>query len=154
MVEDARHRLESLLDREIEVARKLADNLSEERASLTGASPATLEERTAAKMSLLAELERLEDERRALSHAANQNLPGTRLEFSEQLAASVAERWRSLMEIVSRCRSANEVNGYIINLRRAQVQQLLGAVRGLSPGTTYTSQGKTLSHALRAIARA
>lgn len=154
MNENARLRLEVLLDREIEVARALADTLNAERSALTGTAPSELEERAAGKMQLLADLERLEDERRALCHASGQDLPGTRLDQAEGLAAGVAQRWRALMEIVSRCRSANEVNGYIINLRRGQVQQLLGAVRGIAAGTTYTAQGKTLSTALRALARA
>ena len=154
MNEDARLRLEILLDREIEVARALAETLSAERSALTGSTPAALEERAARKMQLLADLERLEDERRALCHASGQSLPGSRPDWAEGLTAGVAHRWRALMEIVSRCRSANEVNGYIINLRRGQVQQLLGAVRGVATSTTYTAQGKTLSTALRALARA
>jgi flagellar biosynthesis/type III secretory pathway chaperone len=154
MSDDAHQRLEDLLDREIEVARALAATLNEERNALTGTSPADLEARAAAKMQLLGALERLEDERRALAHAAGQSLPGTRLDRPEGIAAGVAQRWRALMEIVSRCRSANEVNGYIINIRRGQVQQLLGAVRGVATTHTYSAQGKTLSTALRALAKA
>jgi flagellar biosynthesis/type III secretory pathway chaperone len=153
MNEDARARLEDLLDREIEVARALAETLTSERAALTGSAPEALETQAADKMRLLKQLEKLEDERRALSDAANQTLPGSRPAMSGNLATSVAERWRSLMDIVARCRSANELNGCIINLRRGQVQQLLGAVRGVTPGT-YTAQGKTFSRALRALAKA
>ena len=69
------------------------------------------------------------------------------------IAATVAERWRTLMELMAGCRKANEVNGYIINLRQGQIQQLLGIVRGGAP-LTYTAQGKTFARALRALAKA
>lgn len=153
MNEDARARLEDLLDRETELAHALAAALAAERAALTGDSPAVLEQRAATKMELLGSLEKLEDERRALAHAASQALPGARVAAGAMLAASVAERWRALMDIVARCRAANEQNGYIIHLRRGQVQQLLGAVRGVTPDT-YTAQGRTVGRALRALARA
>jgi len=51
------------------------------------------------------------------------------------------------------CREANEVNGYIINVRRVQVRQLLDVVRG-GAAVTYGPQGKTFARALRALARA
>jgi flagellar biosynthesis/type III secretory pathway chaperone len=153
MSEDARGRLEELLDREIAVARTLAATLDHEREALTGQTAEALKQQAADKMQLLAQLEKLEDERRALSRAASQALPGTRLAAPGLPAPGIAQRWNTLMEIVARCRSSNEVNGYIINTRRGQIQQLLGAVRGVTL-TTYTAQGKTFSHALRALAKA
>jgi flagellar biosynthesis/type III secretory pathway chaperone len=58
-----------------------------------------------------------------------------------------------LMDLVAGCRSANQVNGYIIHTRRSQLQQLLGVVRGAAP-LTYTAQGKTHARAHRALAKA
>lgn len=153
MNEDARRRLEELLDREIEASRALAAALDAERDALTGSSPRAVEERAAEKTQLLASIEKLEDERRALSVAAAQGLPGARVPLGTSIAASVAERWARLMEIMGRCRTANEINGYIINLRQGQVRELLGIVRGASP-LTYTPQGKTFAKALRALAKA
>jgi len=153
MSEDARYRLEGLLDREIEAARTLAATLSEERAALTGTSPQAVEEKAAQKMRLLGAMETLEDERRALCAVAGQALPGARVPRGSDLAATVAERWRTLMEIMAGCRTSNEINGYIINLRQGQIRQLIGAVRGAAP-LTYTSQGKTFAKALRALAKA
>jgi flagellar biosynthesis/type III secretory pathway chaperone len=153
MNDDARRRLEDVLDHEIEVARALAATLRAERAALTGPSAAELERQAAAKTDLLRVLERLEDERRGLAFASGQALPGTRLAAGTGLASTVAGRWGALMEIISGCRTANEVNGYIANLRRGQVQQLLGAVRGVSLNT-YNSQGKTFSRALKELAKA
>jgi flagellar biosynthesis/type III secretory pathway chaperone len=153
MHEDARRRLEDLLDREIETARTLAATLDAERAALTGSSPQAVEQAAAEKIRLLAAIEKLEDERRAVSVAAAQGLPGTRVPLGTVIAASVAERWRTLMEVIARCRTANEINGYIINLRQGQIAQLIGIVRGTSP-LTYTPQGKTFAKALRALAKA
>ena len=153
MSEDARRRLEDLLDREIEVARTLAATLDAERTALTGTSPQAVEQQAAEKTRLLGAIEKLEDERRAMSLAAEQGLPGARVPRGTGIASSVAERWRTLMERVANCRAANEINGYIINLRQGQIQQLLGIVRGTAP-LTYTSQGKTFAKALRALAKA
>jgi flagellar biosynthesis/type III secretory pathway chaperone len=153
MNEEARRRLEALLDREIEAARALAAALNEERSALTGPSPQALEARAAEKMRLLGAMENLEDERRALAAAAEQALPGARVPRGASLAASVAERWRTLMQLMAECRTTNEINGFIINLRQGQIQQLIGIVRGVSP-LTYTSQGKTFAKALRALAKA
>ena len=88
-------------------------------------------------------IEKLDAQRRALCPTSN--VAG--------IAATVAERWRALMELMARCRTANEVNGHIINVRRNQVRQLLDIVRG-GPAITYDPQGKTFAKALRALARA
>jgi flagellar biosynthesis/type III secretory pathway chaperone len=153
MNEDARSRLENLLDREIEVARALGATLDAERSALTGTSPQSVAEKAAEKVRLLGAIENLEDERRALAAAAGQALPGARVPRGSTLAATVAERWRTLMEIMAGCRTSNEINGYIINLRQGQIAQLIGVVRGASP-LTYTSQGKTFARAQRALAKA
>jgi flagellar biosynthesis/type III secretory pathway chaperone len=153
MNEDACGRLEALLDREIDAARLLAATLDAERAALTGAAPQAVERVAAEKMQLLASIEKLEDERRALAVAADQGLPGARLARGTGVSASIADRWRTLMDLMAGCRTANEVNGYIINLRQGQVHQLLGVVRGAVP-ITYSPQGRTFATAQRALARA
>jgi len=153
MTEDARRRLEDLLDREIVVAHLLATTLAAERAALTGPSPEAVEHQAAEKMQLLGSIEKLEDERRALAAVAEQGLPGTSIARGTGIAETVAERWRTLMQLMANCRMANEVNGYIINLRQGQIKQLLSIVRGDST-LTYTPQGKTFAKALRALAKA
>jgi len=143
MQQDARRRLEDVLDREIEAARQLAATLAAERAALTGDSPQAVEQKAAEKLQLLNSIEKLEVERRELCPT-----PG-----GPGLAAAVAERWRALMELAAGCRTANEVNGHIIHVRQHQVRQLIDIVRG-GPAITYNPQGKTLAKALRALARA
>src|ERR1700682_5716887 len=142
MEHHARRRLEDVLDREIDAARSLAVTLAAERAALTGDSPQAVEEKSAEKIQILAAIEKLETERRDLWAS-----PGL------GLAATVAERWRALMELMAGCRTANDVNGHIIHVRRHQVQQLNDIVRG-GPAMTYDPQGKTFAKALRALARA
>ena len=142
MEQDARRRLEDVLDREIDVARSLAATLVSERAALTGDSPHAVEQKAAEKIQLLAAIENLEAERRALWAAPNLGL-----------AATIADRWRALMELMAGCRTANEINGHIIHVRQHQVQQLIDIVRG-GPAITYDPQGKTFAKALRALARA
>jgi hypothetical protein len=65
MDQDARRRLEEVLDREIEVARSLAETLAAERAALTGDSPEAVEQKAAEKIQILGTIEKLEAERRA-----------------------------------------------------------------------------------------
>jgi flagellar biosynthesis/type III secretory pathway chaperone len=143
MISDARSRLEDLLDREIELARVLGARLAAEKAALTGDSPAAVEENAAEKIRVLQAIEKLDQERRALCE--NPAGPG--------IAATVIERWRKLMELMAGCRTANDVNGHIIHVRRHQIRQLMDIVRG-GPSITYDPQGKTFAKALRALARA
>jgi flagellar biosynthesis/type III secretory pathway chaperone len=142
MDQDARRRLEEILDREIEVARSLAVTLAAERAALTGDSPEAVEQKAAEKIQILGTIEKLEAERRALWATP-----------SLGLSATIADRWRDLMELMAGCRTENEVNGHIIHVRQHQVGQLIDIVRG-GPAITYGPQGKTFAKALRALARA
>ena len=142
MAQDERRRLEDLLDREIDAARSLAATLAAERTALTGDSPQVVEQMAAEKIQILGTIEKLEAERRALW-----------AEPSLGLAATVAERWRNLLDLMAGCRTANEVNGHIIHVRQHQIGQLIDIVRG-GPAMTYDPQGKTFAKALRALARA
>ena len=144
MQQDDRLRLEDLLDREIELARSLAATLAAERTSLTGDSPAAVEQNAADKTRTLASIEKLEQERRALCADP----------LKSELGATCRERWGALMALMAGCRAANEVNGHIINVRQHQVRQLIDIVRGGSPAHTYDNHGKTFAKALRALARA
>ena len=143
MEQDARRRLEDLLDREIEIARNLAVTLAAERTALTGDAPAAVENQAAEKLQLLGCMEQLEEERRTLCATP----------AASGIAATVAERWHALMQLIAGCRTANEINGHIIHVRQHQVRQLIDIVRGHSP-LTYGPQGKTFTKALRALARA
>ena len=145
MSQDARRRLEELLDREIHIAHLLAESLAAERAALVGNSPDAVHERAAEKINLLHALEKLETERRSLWESPAAAGTG--------IAAAMAGRWRALMDLIAGCRTANEVNGHIIHVRQSQVRQLIDIVRGGAP-TTYGPRGQTNGTALRALARA
>jgi len=138
---DARQ-LEAVLDRQIQLAESLSMLLAAEKDALLGKSPDEVMQRATAKLALLGQIETLEHERTALWQQA-----------AARETAGVAQRWQALMAWMTLCRSANEVNGYIIHLRRSQVGQLLAALRGGAPAL-YGPQGKTFGRALRALATA
>jgi flagellar biosynthesis/type III secretory pathway chaperone len=144
MNQDRRLRLENLLDREIEAAHSLAAALAAEKAELTGDSPSSVEQRAAEKMRLFSAIEKLEQERRSLWEDPS----------AADVSESVVLRWRSLMTVMARCRTANELNGHIIRVRQHQIRQLIDIVRGKPAAITYDPQGKTFAKALRALARA
>jgi flagellar biosynthesis/type III secretory pathway chaperone len=148
---DARRRLEAILENEMDVARELTESLDAERAALTGVSPEAVIAQSALKVSLLGRLEQLESSRRDLCREHDVELPPQAA--SAAAADGVTARWRSLMELMVRCRAANEVNGYIINVRRNQVRELIDVVRGTKT-FTYGPAGKTCPKALRALATA
>jgi flagellar biosynthesis protein FlgN len=139
-------RIESLLDQQIDVARKLAAILEAERDALTGTSPELVCEKAAQKVQLLERFERIEAQRRGLY--AEAGLPAT-----AALSQTITQRWRSLMGLLAACRNANETNGLIVNLKQGQIRQLLDIVRG-GPSITYGPQGQTFAAAVRPLARA
>jgi flagellar biosynthesis/type III secretory pathway chaperone len=144
MNQAAQVRLEDLLDREIELAHSLVATLAAEKAALTGDSAGAVEQKAGEKTRLLGALEKMEQERRSLCDD-----PG-----AAGIAATVVARWRSLIALMSRCRNANELNGYIIRVRQHQIRQLIDIVRGKPAAITYDPHGKTFAKALRALARA
>jgi flagellar biosynthesis/type III secretory pathway chaperone len=156
MNSDALQRLEAVLERELEAARLLATTLDAERVALTGTAPEAVVAHAAEKTRLFARIEALETERRGLCDATQITLPNLsdgRTPVIAGVTDAVADRWRALLELVASCRVANEVNGYIVNARRGQVQQLFQVLRGGNP-LTYGPQGKTFAASLRALARA
>jgi flagella synthesis protein FlgN len=154
MNQNARRNLEDLLDREIEAARLLSTTLAAERGALTGTSPEAVQQKAAEKIELLDMIERLERERQAVCAETGLDVSGNSGDASAyKVGGMVSERWRALMELMAGCRTANEVNGYIIHVRQNQIRQLMDILRGTTP-VTYGPQGKTFARALRALARA
>ena len=153
---DAHRSLEIVLDRELDAARALGMTLDAERAALTGSSPDAVIEKARQKTELFNLIEDLEAERRQLCQAAKISLPpmhAGRPPLMTGVSDAIADRWRSLLELIAKCRIANEVNGYIVNARRGQLDQLFQVLRGGAP-ITYGPQGKTFAKSLRALARA
>jgi flagellar biosynthesis/type III secretory pathway chaperone len=145
--------LEDILDRETELARRLAGVLAAERTALTGRSSNEVLARGNEKRAVLESLEALEAQRRDLCAALGVALPPGSGSENGTPNEAVALRWRNLMMLTAECRTANEVNGKIIHVRQGQIRQLLDIVRGGSP-VTYGPKGKTLASAHRALARA
>ncbi len=157
MNHDAHQRLEVLLDREIDAARSLANTLEAERAALTGPSAEAVTAVAARKIELIGAIEQINRQRLEVCDALNVSLPhmqSGRVPVVEGVPTAIADRWRSLLDLIAGCRVANEVNGYIVNARRGQVSQLLQIVRGTGAPGTYGPQGRQDSQSLRALARA
>jgi flagellar biosynthesis/type III secretory pathway chaperone len=157
MNSDAHRSLEVVLDRELDAARTLATTLEAERVALTGKSPEAVMQMAAEKIQLFGVIEALEAERTRLCADARISLPkapgkGRPLVVSG-VSDSVADRWHTLLELIARCRKSNDINGYIINARRGQLNQLFQVLRGGVP-ITYSPQGKTFAKSLRALAQA
>ncbi len=157
MNSDAHRSLEVVLDRELEAARTLAATLDAERVALTGKSPEAVMQKAAEKIQLFGVIEALEAERSKLCAAAQISLPNAARK-GQSFAVSgvsdaVADRWRTLLELIAGCRKSNDINGYIINARRGQLNQLLQILRGGTP-ITYSPQGKTFAKSLRTLAQA
>ncbi len=144
MNQHARRPLEDLLDRQIEAARLLSTTLAAERSALTGDSPEAVRQQAAEKVRLLETLERLESECSDLGAAAEPSAPAD---------AGITPRRRALVELMAHCRTANEVNGYIIRVRQNQIRQLINIVRG-APTGIYGPHGKTCATALHSLAQA
>jgi len=156
MDRDAHQRLEHLLDREIEAARSLASALEAERTALTGESVEAVKTVAARKIELFGLIEALGRQRTDTCAAAHVTLPqiqSGRVPVIAGVSAAIADRWLALLDLMSGCRIANEINGYIINARRGHVTQLLQIMRGGTP-VTYGPQGRTRSSPLRELARA
>ena len=155
---DTLKRLETVLDSEIEVARSLATTLAAERTALTGDSVAAVTATAAQKIELFQTIERIEGQRRELCEKAHISLPPSRRGMTPIIAGvseQIADRWRTLLDLVAGCRTANEVNGYIINARRGQVGQLIQILRGAGNAPiTYGPGGRTHLKSHRALARA
>src|ERR1017187_8817099 len=100
---EERRRVESLLDSELAVAEQLVAALDAERTALTGVSPEAVKEQAARKIELLSQLEQLEQTRRDLCRDSNITLPP--VDAAKTLADGVTSRWRSLMNLMSRCRT-------------------------------------------------
>jgi flagellar biosynthesis/type III secretory pathway chaperone len=144
MEQDARHRLEELLRREITEAQRLRECLAAERRALTGGSPDAVKESAAEKVGILGAVEELERERRSLWGCSGPD--------GAAFGHIVAAQWRTLTELMAGCRIANDVNGRIIHIRQNQIRQLFDILRGVGP-PTYGPQGKTLAGTPRALAR-
>jgi flagellar biosynthesis/type III secretory pathway chaperone len=150
MTPDSQTRLAGVLDDEISAAEELATLLQAEQRALAGPSPDLVSAHAAQKIELLQRLERLEVARRDLCGSPGGDGPDR---VPADNSAAVASRWRALLAVAAACRSANEVNGYILNARHHQVRQLIDVLRGGAPAT-YGPQGQARAASLRTIAQA
>lgn len=156
-------RIEAILIAEQKAVQALLAALEAEAAALGGRDPETLAKATADKTSALEALETLERERR--DFCARIGAGPSQADMDAWLAAFadgatemsvLRERWRSLTELLRRCRQTNQANGLVVASLQRRVQQALNLMRnGSTEPPVYGRSGSTAaSPAARAIARA
>ncbi len=139
---DLEHSIAALLERQIAIAEDLGTLLGAERTAITGPSPDALAQSAADKIALLGALDRTEAERQRAFAAAG--LDAAAAADAAPVPDGIVRRWRALQRLAAECHRANEQNGYLIRSRQHQVEQLLDALRGGTPGT-YGRNGRTAS---------
>lgn len=158
--------LTDVLDRELAAGARLLDAIEAERSRLGAGEPEALEAAVVEKERLLAELNRLEVERRTALSALG--FPADRAGVTACLrahedpnyrddasrAGPVAARWRRLLAVTAQLRDANERNGMIVNLRSRRVREALNVLRTGRPDELTYGPNRTGAAARRAIGRA
>ena len=98
----ASQRLAAVLDQQIRCAEAMLETLANEGRALADGDQAALALATDAKAKVVAALEQLETERRALSSGKE---------------PVHAEEWRRLRELIQRCKEQNQRNGALLQAR-------------------------------------
>ena len=161
--------LKAHLDAQSVAAENLLKTLDEERTALKGTDAHALVAAGAAKVAALARFEELEQTRRLMCQGRDDRATFERLiETLDRQAslhaagtsigpgATLRATWQRLLELMGRCRDANQANGLIVAHRQKQTRQLLGILRGGGGAETYDPSGarSSIATGARAIARA
>lgn len=136
--------LSTLLNQQLQIMQNLNDLLEEEREIITkkGFDPEAVYKIALRKQSLIQIADDSDKIRkRALVHIGYQD---TR-DGSHQAAvdAGCVELWDSIMEIVSRVRHLNELNGSVINIHMNNNQKMLDFQAKAAGGVMYGPDGKS-----------
>jgi flagellar biosynthesis protein FlgN len=155
----ARQHMEQLLDDEGRNLGQLESLLVSEHALLEGSDVEALERAGNARQTCIAELLRIDDERRSLCRMLDfpTDLDGLRklLKWCDP-ANGLLSRWTACMQKAAQCRQLNERNGALVAAKLKRVEGLLGLLTGrdrsasiYSPQGSYTRQpaGHTLAQA-------
>jgi flagellar biosynthesis protein FlgN len=123
----------AVLNEQIRCAEAMLGTLGRENQALIDGDPELLNAAGADKARLVAELETLETERRALSEAVEASV-GSRASSSES-------SWHTLLELVAACKEQNQRNGALVKARSDQVRMALKALRGSNEPECYNPTG-------------
>lgn len=137
----------TLLRDTVKSCERLYNALQDERVALAGDDAAALDGAVGRKKIYLADLEKLEQRRRALLSACK------RSEDLKSMQRFVVENdrnrelqalWSRTLELLAACRKANQTNGAVIASQRRNTGEAIGVLRNeTQEPETYGATGKT-----------
>ena len=146
-LQQRRTQLQEILTQTQRSCERLRNALSDERDALRSNDTVQLDAAVGRKKLHLADLEKLEQRRRALLAACKlkDDLPAMqRFVTSSDADGSLTKLWQATMEMVAECRDTNNTNGAIIAAQRQHNSKTLGVLRDQPEAPeTYGPEGKT-----------
>lgn len=136
-----------LLGDTVKSCERLHNALQDERVALASNDAGALERAVGRKKIYLAELEKLEQRRRALLAACRckEDLNTMqRFVVENDRNRELQALWSRTLELLAACRKANQTNGAAIAAQRRNTGEALGVLRDAPPEPeTYGASGKT-----------
>lgn len=140
---EIRQHIEKILNDETRLLGELEQLLQREAAVVRDDDPEAIEHIGGSRHHCIDSLTRLDSERtatcRMLAYGAGREGFEKLLSWCDPGKALYA-RWQQNLQTARRCQEHNDRNGAVVALKLAQVQQLLGALRGGAP-QVYGRQG-------------
>lgn len=142
-----REHLDKLIVAETEVLARLEQLLEQEHEIICKNEIDALDRAGDARQTCIAELARIQDERRSLCRMLDvpQEPQGIErlLKWCDP-STQLQQRWAACADRARRCRDANERNGALVSARLKRVEGLLGALTGRpAANPLYSSSGST-----------
>ena len=141
----ARQHMQQLLADEAGNLERLEALLDQERELLSGTDVEALERAGNARQARIAELLRIDDERRSMCRMLGFPADVSGLQRLLQWCDpehQLQQQWAECMQKAARCRQSNERNGALVAARLKRVEGLLGVLTGRDRNpTVYSAQG-------------
>lgn len=137
----------ALLSDTVKSCERLFNALQDERGALASDNASALDSAVGRKKIHLAELEKLEQRRRALLAACKQKedlQSMQRFVVENDRNRALQALWSRTLELLAACRKANQTNGAVIASQRRNTTEALGVLRNEpQEPETYGASGKT-----------
>jgi flagellar biosynthesis protein FlgN len=141
----ARQHMEQLLVAEANNLEHLEKLLAQEHELLLGSDLEALDHTGNARQACIAELLRIDDERRSLCRMLGFEADAEglrRLLLWCDPANGLLTRWNGCLQKATKCRMANDQNGALVTAKLKRVEGLLGVLTGRDSSTAvYSAQG-------------
>lgn len=143
--------MRAILDETVTALQRLAELLAEETDRLKVRNIDGLDQLLAAKLEALQAANGVDQQRRRCLTDAGYDADetGMRRYLADQGDHELDARWQAALQLLQRVRALNEGNGRIIHRGLADIEQLLGVLRGDGgqAATTYGRTGQTKTSA-------